>query len=162
MRVRHLALIVLVLLFLVQNLYYYPILPSIMASHFDGGGVANGFASKNAFFLLEFVGFVLIAAEMALLPWLTGKMPDAFINLPNKAFWLAPDQRLYAFAKFKTYFQWFGVGLLTLAICVNQLVYNANLTRESLDQGIWVVLGLYLLFVVIWMIKFVRAFRIPL
>jgi uncharacterized membrane protein len=32
-----------------QSIYYYPRMPEVVASHFDGLGAANGWSSKNGF-----------------------------------------------------------------------------------------------------------------
>jgi len=161
MRFRHLLIGVLVFLLGAQGLFYYPILPSIMASHFGFDGIADGFASKQAFFVFEIVLFVLIFVEVALLPYLLEKMPDSLINLPNKLYWLVPERRSYSFDRIKVYLQWFGVGLLGFSLGVAQLVYTANLTREPLSEWFWGVLAVFVLFVIIWIYKFVRDFRIP-
>lgn len=162
MQLRHLIFGVLVLLFAAQALYYYPILPAVMSSHFDGVGDPNGWMSKESYFLLESVFLVLIIAEMSALPWLVAKMPDSLINLPNKDYWLVPERREYAFDIFRSYFQWFGVGLLLMLVCVNQLVFLANLKRQPLNSAIWFVLGVYLTCVAVWLVKFALAFKKPL
>lgn len=162
MQIRHLVFGALVLLFAAQAGYYYPILPEVIASHFDGAGEPNGWMSKPVFFLLEFVFLGFIVAEMWLLPRLVEKLPDRWLNLPNKDYWLVAERRASAFETFRVYFQWFSVGLLVLFVCVNQMVFTANLTRQPLDSMIWAVLAAYLIFVVAWMIKFILAFKKPL
>ncbi|MFZ1699826.1 MAG: DUF1648 domain-containing protein [Pyrinomonadaceae bacterium] len=161
MQLRHLIFGVLVLLFAAQAFYYYPILPAVVSSHFDGVGDPNGWMAKGSFFALEFVFLALVIGEMTLLPWLVARMPDSLINLPNKTYWLVPERREYAFDVFRSYFQWFSVGLLLMLICVNQLAFLANLKRQALGSAIWLILGVYLSCVVVWLIKFVLAFRKP-
>ncbi len=161
MQLRHLIFGVIVLLFAAQMAYYYPILPAVIASHFNGAGEPDGWMSKPSFYVFEFVILVFIIAEMSLLPWLVEKMPNSFLNLPNKEYWLAPERRPYAFEIFRTYFQWFSIVLLFLFVCVNQLVFIANLKRQPLGSAIWAILVVYLTFVVIWLIKFILAFKKP-
>ena len=146
--------------FVSQCVYYYPNLPEIMASHFDGAGDPDGWMSKQSFFLLEVVILVLIVLEFTFLPWIIGKMPNRLINMPNKEFWFAEERRAGTIDVIRHFFEWFSAALLALFISINQLVFRANLTGENLSSNSWLILGAFLLFVVVWLIKFHRRFRI--
>ncbi len=146
--------------FLGQAAIYYSILPDPMASHFNGAGQADSWMSKQGFFALEGVILLIVICEFTFLPFLIKKMPDSLINLPNKNFWLAPERRAETFAAIGRGFEWFSIMLLALFIAVNQLVFRANIRGENLNAiAIWTVLGIFLLFTLIWMIKFIRHFR---
>ena len=45
-----------------QVVYYYPQLPAVVASHFDGHGAANGWSGKEFFFGLYLVILLLLVA----------------------------------------------------------------------------------------------------
>lgn len=154
-------LFLLIGIFAAQIFYYYPNLPEIVATHFDGKGQANGFMTKQNFVIFEFVFLLLIIGEFALLPYLIEKMPDSLLNLPNKAYWLAEERRAETFMKIRRYFQWFSILLLTLFIAVNQMVFRANLIRENLPSVVmWLILIVFFVFVIFWLIKFISQFRI--
>ena len=160
MRLSRMILFFLIGVFVSQCVYYYPNLPEIMASHFDGAGKPNGWMSKQSFFLLEVVILGFIILEFTFLPWIIGKMPNRLINMPNKEFWFAEERRAETINIIQHFFEWFSAGLLALFVSVNQLVFRANLTGENLSSYSWLILGAFLFFVVIWLIKFLRRFRI--
>ena len=159
MRLSRMILFFLIGVFVSQCVYYYPNLPEIMASHFDGAGKPNGWMSKQSFFLLEVVILGFIILEFTFLPWIIGKMPNRLINMPNKEFWFAEERRTETINIIQHFFEWFSAGLLALFVSVNQLVFRANLTGENLSSYSWLILGAFLFFVVIWLIKFLRRFR---
>ncbi|MEQ1924235.1 MAG: DUF1648 domain-containing protein [Pyrinomonadaceae bacterium] len=161
MRLRHAIMIFLALLLVGQAAYYYPILPATMASHFDGSGNPDGWMAKSSFFAFELVIFGVMMVEFLGLPWLVERMPDSWINLPNKSYWLTPERRSRAFEIFRIYFQWFSIALLLVLVFVNQLVYRANLTRTAFDSSIWLILAAFFVFVIIWLVKFILVFRKP-
>jgi uncharacterized membrane protein len=161
MRPSRVVLLFLIGVFVTQIFYYYPNLPETVASHFNGFGEPDRFASKQSFVLLEGVILMLIVFEFTLLPLLIEKMPDFLLNLPNKDFWLAKERRGETFLTIRRSFEWFSIMLLGLFIAVNQLVFIANINRENLPPvKMWLVIGAFLFFVALWLINFMRRFRI--
>ena len=65
------------------------------------------------------------------------------------------------FIKGKMY--WFGVVNLLLIICTIQLAINANLNpkKDFSSFTMWIVLGAYLAYVLIWIITFIVRFGKP-
>ncbi len=144
-----------------QLLYYYPNLPEKMASHFNDRGEPDGWMLKQNFLIFELVILLILIAEFMLLPLIIAKMPDSLINLPNKTYWLADEKREETFSVIGHYFEWLSVGLFGLFIAVNEMVFLANLAGQPLHNSVWIILGIFLLFVVIWLIKFILRFRKP-
>lgn len=148
-------------IFLAQTVYYYSALPEKMASHFNAAGEADGWMSKNSFFIFEGGILLLILAEFTLIPYLIKILPASLINLPNKDFWLAKERRTETFAAIGEYFEWFSILLLALFIAINQLVFRANLKQENLSAtAIWLILGAFFAFTIFWLVKFFRRFKI--
>lgn len=160
MRLSRIILVFLIAVIISQCFYYYPNLPDPMASHFNGAGTADGTMSKQNFFLLEAGILLLIVLEFTLMPYLIGKMPSALVNMPNKEFWFAVERRAETISVIRHFFEWFSAALLAFFIGVNQLVFRANLTGENLSSSSWLILGAFLVFVVVWLIKFVKRFKI--
>ena len=160
MRLSKMILFFLIAVFVSQCVYYYPILPPEMASHFGASGEPNGWMPKESYF--AFLAFVLglIALQFTLLPSMIGKMPSRLINMPNKEFWFAEERRAETIEIVRHFFEWFAAALLALFIGINQLVIRANLTGENLSSSSWLIIGAFLIFVAVWLIKFRRRFRI--
>lgn len=146
-----------------QTAYYFPILPETVASHFNASGVADRWMPKEGFLIFEAVILLVVIVNFSLLPLLLEKMPDSLINLPNKQYWLAPERRAETFVKMRVFFRWFSVGLLSLILLINQQVYKANLTRQDLSPLIlWLIIGSFVVFTIVWMIKFLGQFKIKI
>lgn len=82
-----------VILLIVQSLYYYPELPSSMASHFDSAGHPDSYAPKTQFIAIWYLLIVFLNIWVLLPRILMKKLPPEFINVPNKAYWLASPER---------------------------------------------------------------------
>lgn len=161
MRASRIIIYFLIGVFLAHCAYYYTALPGQIASHFNAAGEADGWMSKNAFFIFEGVILLIILAEFTVLPFLIKKMPDSLINLPNKDFWLALDRRSETFAAIGEYFDWFSILLLSLFITVNHIVFRANIRGENLSStAMWLILGAFFAFTIFWLVKFFRRFKI--
>ena len=148
---------------IVQLVHYYPILPETMASHFDGSGRPDGFESRN--------GFVVFCASMLVMTLvlfggmgaLFRRIPTKWMNLPNRDYWLAPERREETIEAFAGQMEWFGAASLALYLFVIQMVVETNRTSEPrLDsRSMFLVLGIYLLFTGVWLVRFILRFRKP-
>ena len=149
----------LVAVFLAQLAYFYPQLPAVVASHFDARGVADGWLSKPAFLVMEFVLLALCLAFALLLPAMMHRLPDSLINLPHKDYWLAPARRDATMQSMSDSFSWLGVGMMALFVGLNQLLFPAQVNRVNPSPlMLWVLIGAYLLFVFLLLFKPIRRF----
>lgn len=159
MKLRYFALACLGVLFVIQTAYYYLKLPAVVATHFDGSGVANNWMQKQSFLIFEGIILTILVFQFFVLPRLIEKMPDSLINLPNKKFWLAPGRRMETFAVLRGYFEWFAAGVFSLLILVNQLVYQANIDHQNLSSSIWFLIFGFLIFAIVWVVRLIFRFR---
>lgn len=85
-----------VALLIIQAIYYYPLLPERLATHFDAAGHPNDWSSKNSFFILWQCIIVFLNAWVPLTGMLVRKLPPSMISVPNREYWMAtPARREY-------------------------------------------------------------------
>lgn len=152
--------ILLLALAVLQSYFYYSQLPGMVASHFDGAGAANGWSSKTTFFALYIGVVALFAALFLLLPRYLGSVPTAFISMPNKEYWLAPERRPATLEYISHQMLIMGNAAMVFLICIIQLVIAANVdaTGHVSAGTMWILLGGYLLFSAVWTIRFIVRF----
>lgn len=162
MKTRHLILLLLLGAVALQCLYYFPLLPATVSSHFDGGGRPNGWSSKQAFYTLYLFIVGLMTFCFFLLPRLLRHVPSSLINLPNREYWLVPERKTEALAMLEEEMGWFGIAILLLLIWTLQLAINANLPGGgALRSDVMLMLiGGFFAFTIVWVIRLYRRFAV--
>ncbi|HEV2037371.1 MAG TPA: DUF1648 domain-containing protein [Candidatus Eremiobacteraceae bacterium] len=162
MRPPQVAIVAMLALAAVQIAYFYPQLPSVMAGHFDAAGNPNSWQLKSAFFTIMGSVYLFFGVLYWVMPHLLQSMPPALINLPNKAYWLAPERREMTAHMVADQLAWFGAVQLGFVIFVCQVAINANLPGSTgvMSPAVWWVLGLFVAYAIVWLIRFTRMFRV--
>jgi uncharacterized membrane protein len=162
-RLPKLIFVLLVLYAAIHFSYYYPQLSGVVASHFNGRGVPNGWQTKSAFFAV-FVGVSVLAAVVGFgIPRVITAVPAELINLPNKQHWLAPEHLAETQKFFDTHFAWFGCAVFLIIILTFDHAIQHNLHPENPPDParMWYILAGFLLFTLVWtirmLVKFLRA-----
>ena len=138
-------------------------LPDSMASHFGAGGRPDAFMSRGGFFVaMGLIGGGSVAAVFAA-PLLLRITPTRLLNLPNREYWLANDERRdVALDRLAGVLGWMGAATTALLVISTELTIQANLEKRNLDEATFVVfLVLYFVFVIVWLAKTLRIFQIP-
>lgn len=138
-------------------------LPESMASHFGAGGKPDAFMSRSGFFLaMALIGGGSVAAVFAA-PLLLRITPKKLLNLPNRDYWLANDQRRdAALDRLAGLMGWMGAATTALLVIATELAIQANLQRRNLDEATFLVfLVAYFVFVGVWLVRTLQVFRIP-
>jgi uncharacterized membrane protein len=138
-------------------------LPDTMASHFGLSGRADSYMSKEGFFLVVvLVGGGALAAIFAS-PMLMRRLPPSLINLPNRHYWLANDERReVAIERVAGLLGGMGVATAALLAVAIDLVMQANLQRTHFDNGTFVIVMVaYLGFAVYVFIQRKRVLKLP-
>ena len=141
--------------------YYYPQMPERMASHFAADGRANGWQSREAFFVL----MLLVASTSAIVAFLAPRQiaarSNARINLPHRDYWLAPERREQTMRFISATMAWFACGILFVLISGTFFALQANLApvHRFNSEAMLVVLGGFLLGLLGLLVRLFRHFQ---
>ena len=154
------AWITAVLLHAAQTIYYFPRLPTVVAQHFGAAGAANGFASRDFFFIFSWVMLLGLSAVFMLAPRSLRHVPVSMINLPHKDYWLAPERKDESLRFVEREMQWMGVLTVAFIVLVLHLAIRANLDpARKLENGAFVALmASFLLATSLWIVRLYRRF----
>lgn len=119
-------------------------LPEMVASHFNGSGVPNGYMSKTFYIYFMIALTLTVPSIVAVSITFIRRFPDEKINLPNKKVWLDSKNRESTFAFLEAHA--LGMALLVSLFMgfVHWLVVKANtaspahLSSEAITTGLLV------------------------
>ncbi len=138
-------------------------LPERVATHFDGAGNANGWMTRNGLFAFwsGLIGFLLFSfvATFAI----TSLVPDRWINLPHKDYWLAPERRQQTLDRVAVLGLGIGCACMAFMAVTIRMLLNANIDgTQRLDSNfIWYALAFAALVIVSALRFTVRFYRVP-
>ena len=146
-----------------QSIYFYPLLPEVVGSHFDVAGKVNGTSSKMGYFIVYFVSLVITSSFTIILPLIFKYVPTSMINLPHREYWLSDERREESFKFLNVHFSWFGVATMLLMVIIFHLTFLANLSpiKELSVPAPWALLVAFVLFTVWWTVVLLRRFPKP-
>jgi uncharacterized membrane protein len=136
-------------------------LPARVASHFAGSGAANGFMSRSGYVVFMLVFSIGLPLGLVVFLCSIFRHASALINVPNRAYWLAPERREATVAFLIAHAAWFGALLVAFACFVDWLVVAANATQPprlsilALLSGVAVFLACLL----VWVAALLFSFR---
>ena len=137
------------------------LLPTYVASHFAGNGVANGYMPRSgyvAFMLIVSITLPLVIfASARILP----RVPPSLVNLPNREYWLAPERRAQTYAFLSDHTARFAMILALFLGFVHWRVVAANALTPPMLEPIVFVGGLvvFLVALVAWTALLAAHFR---
>ena len=135
-------------------------LPELVASHFDGAGVANGHMPKGPYLTIMLIITAVVPLLTAVLPTLALRNAAARINVPNRSYWLAPERRADTVRFLSRQMAVFS-GLVIVFLCyVQWLVVRANAIEPPAmsSQAFLVGLAVFLVCTCSWVLRVVRRF----
>ena len=135
-------------------------LPPVVASHFVAGGAANGFMPRSAYLGMMLAVAVGLPLAQALVFGLIRLVPDRFINLPQRDYWLAPERRQQTLDYLGDQGNRFAMLLCGFLCFVHWLVLRANAQQppQFPEATLFAALPLFVGALVIWIGAFVRHF----
>ncbi len=136
-------------------------LPPLVASHFGIGGAVDGFMSRNDYLAFMLIGTVAIPLLIVVPQRLVRTIPPRLINVPNRAYWLAPERIDATRGYLRNHALWFA-GLFVLFLCfVHWEVVQANMRSpvRLIVQPFITGLVAYVVGVFVWIGAMVAHFR---
>ncbi len=139
------------------------ILPERVAIHFGLGGLPDSWASNVKSTLLMLGVHALVFVSLYFSPKLLATMPSRWISLPNRNYWLVPERRSEAVAKFSPLMWQYGTAVFLFLLLAGVLTMRANLSEPvRLEEGVLLIgLAIFLGYTAYWTIALLRAFRVP-
>lgn len=157
MRPSRAVIFLLIALALLQAAYFGSRLPDPVVSKFNAAGQPSDWMSRGGFLAFNLVMLIGMGVLFLALPPLISKVPNEWINLPRKEYWLAPERRAATLDQMARRLEWMGAGTLAFLLGITQLTIDANLREPvQLGAGVGALTTVYLVLLVIWAILFLR------
>lgn len=158
-----LVLVAVLAVAIVQLAWAYARLPEIMATHFGGTGRANGWMPREAFVAFQLGLYAVILLSFVGPAQVLGKIPARWFSLPNRDYWLAPERSARTAAHIRRQLWWMASATLLFTVGVTELVIRVNLGAYAAlpTAPLLALLGAFLLYTLIWSLRFYRYFRRP-
>ena len=144
---------------ILHGLYYFPVLPTEVPSHFGPGGEPDAWSSKTMFISLYIAFSLFITALFTSIGYGIYRIPDSLFNLPRKRYWLSENKRENILDTLFIYVFILGVATLLLMIFMFEQSFRVSLGTQSKLYYTIPAIGIYILFVVMWCISLVLKFR---
>jgi uncharacterized membrane protein len=145
----------------IEMLYFYPLMPERMAVHFNESGIADGWGDRQHFFTTFGILYGLMIFLFAGFGLAIRFIPEAWINLPNKSYWLAPERKKKTYDTITDQMLFLGGITMLLMDGVMYLSFSANLLPNPAMPAeiIWLMLALFIVITLVSIIYIVRSFR---
>lgn len=137
-------------------------LPSQMASHFNEAGTADGFMSKERYTCVMLSVVAGVPCLLALTPFVISKLPTSLVNIPHRAYWLAPENRAATLKTFHVFMRELACFHLIFLSYLHWLVIQANEQQPPAMSAPDLYLGffIFLLLIGIWSVLLLRQFQL--
>jgi uncharacterized membrane protein len=138
-------------------------LPDQVAIHFRGGGVPDAWASKWTHTLIFVVIQIPLFTLFLSAGRLTLNLPARWLSLPNKDYWLKPENRRELQLRFSALMQEFGFMLFFFLFAVGLLTLDANVSDPvCLNEPVFLMFFTgFMLYLPYWLVKVIRRLKVP-
>ncbi len=124
-------------------------------------GQVTRWDSKASSLTMSAVVGALIALVFWLMPLLLKRIPSGLVNVPNPDYWRRPENYPEAVRRISDPMSRFGAATLVLLISMQVVMWAVALGKPLPTWAPVVALVLYLAYVVSWIAKLYRQFRVP-
>jgi len=154
-------LLLLLVVAVAQCVWYWPQLPAVVPSHFDGDGRANGAMSREAMVALYLGVLTGVSLLLGGITSIVSRTPVWMVNLSHKEYWLAPERAAETWAYLDRQLGWMAVATSALLVAVFELTFRAAPAPDHRmpAAGIWIALGAYFAWTAWWTIRLIVRFE---
>jgi hypothetical protein len=137
-------------------------LPARVATHFGADGQPNGWMARDSHTTTQIAITLFVAGLFAALPLALPRVPDRFINLPHRDYWLAPKRRAASLAWLASMLYCLGTALQVFLAFIYREVARANLVATPAVRlnSLWLQVSLFIVIVTL-VITLLFRFRRP-
>lgn len=155
------ALVLLLVVAIAQSIWYWPRLPEVVPSHFDGLGRPNGWMSRQALIALYLGMLVGTSLLLSGITSIVSRSPTSMVNLNHKEYWLAPERAAETWAYLDRQLGWMAVATSALLVAVFELTFRASIAPDHRMSAaaMGTVLGVYLTWTAVWTIRLIARFE---
>jgi serine/threonine-protein kinase len=155
--------LILALIAAYQLVRAYPLMPDPMAVHFSIDGVPNGWNARTSFFILYASIEAALAVLALALPTIARRIPDEYISIPYRGYWLAPERRERTLAFLWAHTSWLFTITLAFQIAVAHAIIRANIdpSKAALTPDFLIVLVAFMGGVGYLSLRILTRFRKP-
>lgn len=127
-------------------------MPENIASHFNGSGAPNAFMSQKGYIIFMLIFAVGIPAIVVSSISIALRSAPNNINIPNKEFWLSPQQKQKTIQFLTGHIAWLGSFIALFIAYVHWLLIKANQTQPAQlsNSLLFIGMGLLLLSIIVW------------
>ncbi len=135
-------------------------LPDTLATHFNAAGKANGWMSIDAYVLYACLIPVGFMALFGLPVWLMWRYPSVQPNVPNKAYWMKPENRGRALGMIARSMLWMSSLLVLFVGALHWQVMLANrVSPPTFPSGtMTLVLVVFFTVLILWIVNLIYGF----
>lgn len=156
------TLTILLVLAVVQQLWYWTQLQAQVATHFDVHGQPDGWMSKNAATATMLAMQICLPIFLASISWLICHLPYQLVNIPNRKYWLHVDRRVASLKFLQTLLLWMADSTALFLAAIGHLTFRANVAGNGLELWLFVPAFVTFLFSIFLMLGLILwRFRKP-
>ncbi len=139
------TILLVIVLGLSLQVWYWAQLPEQMAIHFGPDGKANQWMSRAGATVLSCGLVVGLPLFFSIIPIAIRRLPTSTINIPYREYWLAPERREATLDWISGFMFWFAAGIAVFIVAINHLTFLANRDAKPLPMlPFWIALALFL------------------
>lgn len=148
----------LIALLIIHSILTFLNLPKEIAFHFDLNGTPTSLGNKILLLFFDF-GLLSIFILLEITVFFLDKINPMYVSLINKDYWLAKEHIGETKEYFTKMFRLFDSFLIVFFIAVKQLLYQANVSKTSLNKSLFILSCLiFSAALIIWSIFLFKKF----